>query len=345
MTDLSAAAAASGGFAGSAPLVEVIRGAFVECVHRGAAVVCDASGDVVASWGDAGRVMLPRSSCKMLQALPLVESGAADDAGLCPSRLALSCASHRGAAIHTVPVRAWLAELGLGESDLRCGAQSPDDRDAREGLIRAQEAPDQTHNNCSGKHTGFLTLNRRLGGGSEYIEPDHPVQRAAKEAFYAMTGDDEGLGHVIDGCSAPNFACTLTGLARAMARMADPSAIGGVRAAAARRLVDAMRANPALVGGEREPATVLMRALGGEVALKSGAEGVFTAIIPGRGLGVAVKIDDGAGRAAAVAMAAILARLGVASAAEPGFAALLTPEQSNRRGVLTGTIRPAAALA
>ena len=130
-----------------------------------------------------------------------------------------------------------------------------------------------------------------------------------------------------------------------MARMADPSAIGGVRAAAARRLVDAMRANPALVGGEREPATVLMRALGGEVALKSGAEGVFTAIIPGRGLGVAVKIDDGAGRAAAVAMAAILARLGVASAAEPGFAALLTPEQSNRRGVLTGTIRPAAALA
>ncbi|MEC9435308.1 MAG: asparaginase [Pseudomonadota bacterium] len=330
---------------GGAPLVEVIRGDFVECVHRGAAAVCDASGAVVAAWGDADRVILPRSTCKMLQGLPLVESGAADAAGLETRHLALACASHKGAEIHTVPVRAWLEAIGKSEADLRCGPQMPDDRPAREGLIRACGCPDQTHNNCSGKHTGFLTLTRHLGAGPEYVEPDHPVQRAAKEAFYAMTGDDEGLGHVVDGCSAPNFACTVTGLARAMARMADPSAIGGVRAAAAARLQEAMRAHPELVGGVGEPATEMMRLTGGAVALKSGAEGAFVAIVPGRGLGVAVKIDDGAGRAAAVAMAAILVRLGLASAADPAFADRLSPPQRNRRGILTGTIRPAAALA
>lgn len=328
-------------------LVEVRRGDILESVHRGIAAICTPAGEVVRSWGDASRTILPRSACKMLQALPLVESGAADAAGLTDEHLALACASHNGADIHVSRVRRWLADLGMSEADLRCGPQMPDDPPEHERLLCGHHAPDQTHNNCSGKHSGFLTLSKRLHGGGaidpEYVDPDHPVQKAVREAFYEMT-DDEPLGHVIDGCSAPNFASTLRGLATAAARMARPDGLSPARADAARRLTRAMIAHPELVAGEGRACTGLMRSLGGAAAIKTGAEGVFVAILPEKGLGVALKIDDGATRASECAMAAILAGLGVADPDHPEVALRLNPPLVNRRGIRAGEIRPAAAL-
>jgi L-asparaginase II len=319
------------------PMVEVWRGDIAESRHRGHAVVCDAQGAVRAAWGDPDAVILPRSSCKMLQALPLVESGAA--AGLTSEQLALACASHSGAAMHVTRVAHWLAELGLGEADLRCGPQVPDDAPERHRLRAAGLAPDQRHNNCSGKHAGFLTLNRHLHGGAEYVALDHPVQQAVRAAFEEMTGaPSPGWG--IDGCSAPNFGTTVHGLALAMARMADPRGLGPVREAAARRLVAAMVAHPALVAGEGRACTELMAAMGGSVAIKTGAEAVFVAILPGQGLGVALKIEDGATRASECAIAALLVRLGVIAADDPALARRLHPAITSRRGFPAGSIRP-----
>lgn len=321
----------------AAPLVEIWRGEIVECRHRGHAVVADARGAIVAAWGDPDAVIFPRSSCKMLQALPLLESGAG--AGLSTERLALACASHEGAAIHVGRVGAWLAEMGLSEDDLRCGPQVPSDPAERRRLRAAHVGSDQIHNNCSGKHAGFLMLGRRIGGGGEYVEIDHPVQKAVRAAFEEMTGA-ESPGWGVDGCSAPNFACTLSGLAVAMARMGDPSGLGPVRGAAASALVDAMRAHPDLVAGEGRACTELMRAMGGRVAVKTGAEGVFTAILPERGLGVALKIEDGATRASECAIAALLVRLGALDAADPAALRRLMPPILSRRGFPAGATRP-----
>ncbi|MDB4558672.1 asparaginase [Amylibacter sp.] len=320
-------------------VAEVWRGAYLECVHRGRAVVCDARGDVVAEWGDSSAVTLPRSSSKMLQALPLIESGAAAQFGLSTEHLALSCASHQGAHIHTDRVNVWLAELGLGESDLRCGPQEPSGLIERDELILAGKACDRTHNNCSGKHSGFLTLNKHLGGGSEYVEIDHPVQKAVLAAFEEMTGETTA-GYGIDGCSAPNFGASLRGLATAMARMADPAALSAVRSAAATDLVAAMKAHPDLVAGEGRACTELMNAMDGRTVIKTGAEGVFIAILPERGLGVALKVEDGATRASECAMASLLVRLGVADANHPSVAKRLRPKLHNFAGLEVGHIAP-----
>ena len=227
-------------------------------------------------------------------------------------------------------VRRWLEGLGLGEADLRCGPQVPEDREERHRLRAAGEAPCQLHNNCSGKHAGFLTLGRELGGGPEYIDPDHPVQKAVRAAFEEMTGEDSP-GYGIDGCSAPNFACTLAGLGRASAKMAAPEGLGPAMAEAARTLVSAMAAHPLLVAGNGRACSELMTAAGGGVAVKTGAEGVFLAILPQQRLGVALKVEDGATRASEAAMAALLVRLGVLAGN--------TTEQGRRRFVLAaGTL-------
>jgi len=323
------------------PLVEVWRGPMVESRHRGHAVVADASGGVIAAWGDPDAVIFPRSSCKMLQALPLLESGAG--AGLSPERMALACASHEGSALHAAAVSAWLGALGLGEKDLRCGPQVPGDAAERRRLAARGAAPDQTHNNCSGKHAGFLALGRHLGAGPEYVEIDHPVQRAVRAAFEEMTGA-ESPAWGVDGCSAPNFACTVAGLATAMARMARPESLGRARGAAAAALVDAMRAHPFLVAGEGRACTELMQASGGAAAIKTGAEAVFVAILPGRGLGLALKIEDGATRASECAVAALLCRLGALDPADPVVRRRLEPTLLNRRDVPVGRIAPAPAL-
>lgn len=328
---------------GAVDLVELWRGGRLESVHRGHAVVADARGEIVAAWGDPQVVVYPRSSSKMIQALPLIESGAAEAFGLGTEQLALACASHIGADYHTSRVQGWLSALGLGDGDLRCGAHEPSDRAARDALIRSGAAPCQYHNNCSGKHAGFLTLNRHLRGGSEYVEADHPVQRAIRDAFEDVTGE-ASPGYGIDGCSAPNFATTLAAMARAMARFATAGGRSDRRARAQVRLVAAMTAHPELVSGNRQPCTELMRAMGGRVAVKGGAEGFHVAILPDRGLGVALKIADGAGRASEAAMAHILIRLGALDAESPAARTLADHPLRNWRGITVGDLRAAGTL-
>ncbi|SFR31716.1 asparaginase [Yoonia tamlensis] len=322
-------------------LVEVWRGELLECVHQGHAVICDDTGEIVNAWGDPAAQIFPRSSCKMIQALPLLESGAG--AHLTQEQLALSCASHQGAAIHTDRVGAWLRDLGLTDADFRCGPQVPGDQDARHALIRAQAEPCQIHNNCSGKHAGFLTLNKHLGGGADYEKIDHPVQQMGKAAFEETTGETSpAFG--IDGCSAPNHACTVHGLARAMAFFASAHDRSDLRSTAALKLRTAMMAYPELVAGETRACTDLMRAMNGRAAIKTGADGVFVAIVPEKRIGVALKIRDGATRASECVIAAILVSLGVLDPNHPAAIARMTPTLKNWRGITVGRVQPAAAL-
>jgi len=238
---------------------------------------------------------------------------------------------------------AWLDQLGYTDDDFRCGPQSPPDREAREELIRAGETPCQIHNNCSGKHAGFLTLNKHLGAGPEYVEIDHPLQVAIKTAFEEVVGEDSPHWG-IDGCSAPNHACSVKGLAAGVARFASAGDRSDTRSQAMVSLTQAMMAHPELVAGETRACTGIMRACEGRAAVKTGAEAVFVAILPELKRGVALKIIDGATRASECAIVAILVKLGVLDAGHPVVQEFGMPVQKNRRGLVTGQIRPTAAL-
>ncbi|MGI9369509.1 MAG: asparaginase [Ruegeria sp.] len=323
------------------PMTEVWRGPLLENLHLGHAVICDDTGQIIKSWGDPDAVIFPRSSSKMIQALPLVTSGAAAKFGLNSEHLALACASHIGAAIHTERATAWLDHLGLSESDLRCGPQEPADMAARDGLILADDTPCQIHNNCSGKHCGFLTVAQHMGAGPEYLEMDHPVQQACLSAFEETTGQDSPC-YGIDGCSAPNFATTMTGLARSMAWFASAADRSDRASDAAEQLTAAMMKHPELVAGETRACTELMRAMGGRAAIKTGAEAVYVAIIPGKRMGVALKITDGTTRASECAIAAILVSLGVLEAEHPATRKFMNATLYSRRGLECGSVKPAA---
>ncbi|MCB6179820.1 asparaginase [Rhodobacter sp. Har01] len=324
---------------GAVPMAEVWRGGLLESTHLGHAVICDARG-IVQAWGNPAAVIFPRSSCKMIQALPLLETGAAAAAGLSDAHLALSCASHQGAHLHVEMAGRWLADLGLSEADLRCGPHEPLDHAERDRLIRAHQAPCQLHNNCSGKHSGFLTVTRHLKAGPEYVEIDHPLQRAIRAATEEVT-EEPIAGWGVDGCSAPNFAMTLEALARGMAKFAVAREGHGAREDAMHRLARSMALWPELVAGEGRACTELMRAMGGRVAIKTGAEAVFVAILPDRGLGVALKVVDGNSRASEAAIAALLVRLGVLDPNHPDARKRLNPQPKNCRGIVTGEVRVA----
>lgn len=324
---------------GAVPVLEVWRGGLLECTHQGHAVICDAKG-VVESWGNPEAVIFPRSSAKMIQALPLIETGAADARGLTDRHLALACASHEGADLHVGMAGRWIADLGLTEADLRCGAHEPDNRAERDRLIRAGEQPCQLHNNCSGKHSGFLTVTQHLKAGPEYIEIDHPLQRAIRAATEETTGESVA-GWGVDGCSAPNFAMSVAGLARSMATFANAREGHGARESAMHRLTRAMASHPELVSGEGRACTELMRAMDGRVALKGGAEAVYVAIVPEKGLGIALKIVDGGERGSRAAIAALLARIGVLDPAHPAAVKRMVGVQRNWRGLETGFYRMA----
>ncbi|WP_170479369.1 asparaginase [Ruegeria arenilitoris] len=322
------------------PMTELWRGPMLESLHLGHAVICDDVGRIVRSWGNPEAVVYPRSSAKMIQALPLITSGAAAKFGLTSEHLALACASHSGAAIHTDRVYAWLDHLGLAEPDLRCGPQEPQDMAARDGLILADDTPCQIHNNCSGKHCGFLTLSQHMGAGPEYLEIDHPVQQACLSALEETAGETS-RGYGIDGCSAPNFSVSLAGLARSMAWFASAADRSDRASDAALQLTAAMVKHPELVAGETRACTELMRAMDGRAAIKTGAEAVFVAIIPERRLGVALKIADGATRASECAIAAILVNLGVLEADHPATRKFMNATQYSRRGLECGILKPA----
>ena len=316
-------------------LVEITRGALVESIHRGSIAIADAEGAIRFAMGDVESPVYPRSALKPIQALTLIESGAAEAFALSDEEVALACASHSGEPMHTERVAAWLARIGCSESDLACGPQAPRYEPASEDMVRRGDKPTRIHNNCSGKHTGFLTVARHWNVATTgYEHVDHPVQQAVVTSLRELSGVGE-LPWGVDGCAAPNFALPLGGFARALAKLA------GGRTPGAARIVRCMTAYPELVGGTGRACTVLMRAAGGRAAVKIGAEGVYAAMVPERGLGIALKIDDGAVRAAETVIAALLDKLGLVG---DGVRAFLHAPVLNTRGAAVGERRQAPAL-
>ena len=316
-------------------LVEITRGPLVESVHRGSIAIADAGGAIRFALGDIESPVFPRSALKPIQALVLIESGAAEAFGLSDEEVALACASHSGEPMHTERVAAWLARIGCGESDLACGPQAPRHEPTLEAMVRRGHKPTRIHNNCSGKHTGFLTVARHWNvatAGYEHV--DHPVQQAVATSLRELSGVGE-LPWGVDGCAAPNFALPLGGFARALAKLA-----GGRRPGAA-RILRSMIAHPELVGGTGRACTILMRAAHGRAAVKIGAEGVYAAMVPERWLGIALKIDDGATRASEMVIAALLDKLGLVG---DGAHEFLHAPVLNTRGASVGERRQAAAL-
>jgi len=321
--------------------VSVSRGGVVESRHSVTAVLVDARGAVVAAWGDPERLTFPRSANKPLQALPLIESGAADRFSLSPREISFSCASHRGAVIHVDAAAAMLARIGLDVGALECGAHMPIDDAHATRMIRAGEAPTALHNNCSGKHSGMLTHAVHCGDDPKgYIRPDHPVQRRVTRAVMEICGVIGEPPHGVDGCGIPTFVIPLRNLAIGMARLVDRGGLAADRAAAAARIVAGMASAPEMVAGEGEFVTEAMRVAGDMAVVKSGAEGVFTGALRQKGLGFALKAEDGAGRAAEVAAAEFLKRFAdLTDAQATALDAFVSPKIRNRAGLVVGDIK------
>ncbi len=326
-------------------LVEVTRGALVESRHRGGAAVVDGHGRVRAEWGDIERPVYARSAIKPIQALPLLETGAFDGYQLTDAELALACASHGGEPQHVERIAAWLQRLGLSTADLQCGVHPPLHAASAQALRAAGQPATALHNNCSGKHSGFLTTAMYNGEPlSNYLRPDHPVQQRWRHALAELSESElETAPEGVDGCGIPVLGLGLRATALALARLADPVGLNKARASAARRIVHAMAVNPELVAGSGRFDTLVLRVAGERAVIKTGAEGVYTAILPTLGLGVALKIDDGASRAATVALGALLSGLGVLTEGDrQQLVDVLLPPVRNHAGRVVGAIRPAA---
>jgi L-asparaginase II len=337
-------------------LVELQRGDMVESVHAGAIAVLDADGGTLLEVGDIDRPVYPRSAVKMLQALAMVESGAPDRLGLTDPELALACASHNGEPEHVRTAASMLAKAGADVGVLECGAHWPYSDEASRSLVAAGQQPVALHNNCSGKHSGFVCLACMMAGGSElrgfvrgYVKPEHPVMREVTAALESTTGVPLANGAAprgTDGCSIPTYGIPLRGMARAFARWGTGIGLRPSQAAAAARLRRAVAAAPFMVGGTDRFDSVVMDRLRERVYCKVGAEGVYCAAFPQRGIGVAVKMDDGnTARAAEVVMASLIAALAPLDDEERafigGYSAL---QMRNWNGIEVGVLRGTAQL-
>lgn len=325
-------------------VIEVTRGDAVESLHLVAAAVADPAGRLHGAWGEVDHPVFPRSAVKPLQALPFVLCGALDAFGVTQAELALATGSQVGTPHHVAVAEGFRRRIGASLAEIACGAHAPYDGAALRELIRRDERPSVLHNNCIGKHLGMIATARHLGEPVEtYVEPDHPVQRRVRATLETLGGCALGTAPVgIDGCSAPTFAMPLSALARAFARFGTAETLDPALNAACRRVAAAMVGAPAMVGGSGKLSTDLIEASDGAILLKEGAEGVVAAALPHKGLGIALKVSDGATRAAEVAMLALLRYFGALShelqrTLEPRF----EPALKNWRGVPVGMIRVA----
>lgn len=330
------------------PLVaRIFRGAFVESAHQGVIAVAGGDGRLLFTGGDASLVSGLRSSAKPFQLLPLVESGAADRYGFAAAELAVMAGSHAGRPEHVEAVLSILDKAEVDVAALRCGAHLPFDADAVETLIRSGQRATALHNNCSGKHAGMLALAQFLGEPLDsYLDPRHPVQKRIRSTFAAVCDiPEDSVGLATDGCSAPTYFVSVAAAAAAFGRLAASAAgaAGGTdgRAAALGRIRDAMMEHPGMVAGPGRFDTQAMRGWPGLCA-KGGAEGYQGLALKthdGRAFGVAVKIEDGGGRAAGpVALEALRQVLGgIPTALEP----LRAPVIKNHRGTDVGRLEPA----
>jgi L-asparaginase II len=329
-------------------LVDVTRGPLVESRHRGAVSVVDAEGGVLLALGDVDQPVFPRSAVKALQILPLVHSGAAERLGLTDAEIALAVSSHSGEPEHVAAAEGMLAKAGQDAGCLECGAHWPMEPAAARALAAAGGTPGALHNNCSGKHAGFVCLACDLGESpAGYVRAEHRVQRVVRASLEDLTGashtpDVEGT----DGCSIPTYAVPLPSLAYGFAKFGTGVGISADCARAAARIRRAAAAHPFMVAGTDRFDTRLLATLGERAFVKTGAEGVYCAALPGAGLGVALKIDDGGTRAAQAVMAALILRfLELDGEARAAVEALARPPLDNWNGVPVGEIRPSPALA
>jgi L-asparaginase II len=331
---------------GNPILLEVTRGALVESRHRGAVAVTDAEGRRLWAIGDVSAPVFPRSAIKALQAIALVESGAAERYGFGDEELALACSSHSGEPAHIAGVERMLATAGLTSSALRCGVHWPISQTAAYALARSGTAS-ALHNNCSGKHAGFLCLACATGlDSAEYFRPEHAVQREVRAVLEDFTGAVLGPEVcAIDGCSVPTWAVPLENLAHGFAKFGSGRGLAPERARAAARLRQACAEKPWFVAGTGRFCTEIMELFGERVFVKTGAEGVYCAALPQQGLGIALKCDDGAARAAQAIMAAAIARfLPLQDAERAALASFMQPSLRNWNGFEVGAIRLTAGL-
>lgn len=329
-------------------LVEVTRGDMVESRHRGAVVVVDADGKTVLEIGDVLRPVFPRSAVKSIQALPLLESGAADAYGFGNKEIALACASHSGEPAHAALASAMLAKAGLDVTAMECGAHWPSRQDSALDLARGGARPSALHNNCSGKHAGFICTCAHQGIDTHgYVGAGHRAQQAVRDAMEAVTGAAHAVDACgTDGCSIPTYAVPLQSLALGFARMATGVGLGRERAAAAKRILTACMAEPFLIAGTDKLDTLLMQKASGRIMAKVGAEGVYCASIPELGLGIAIKCDDGTIRAAEIMVASVLARLMADTDRQlaADLSEMANPVMKNWNGITVGGLRPTDAI-
>lgn len=315
--------------------VSVRRGAVLESTHRVHAAVSDSAGRVIRSWGDPRRLTLLRSAAKPFQALPLVADGAADHFGLSDEEIALCCGSHNSEDAHLAAARTILAKAGVSETMLVCGPHPPLLRDRDPALAAAGVSTSGIVNNCSGKHAGMLALAAFHGWPLVgYQLPDHPVQlRMRREVVRWTDVSPENLDWGVDGCGVVSFAAPVEALARGAARFAAAAA----RGEPPRRVVGAMTRHPFMVAGTSRLCTRLMEEEGGRVFAKVGAEGVYMSGDVEAGLGVALKVEDGAWRAAPPALLAVLNKAGILSeTAAQGLAEFADPVVTNTLGDRVG---------
>ncbi len=329
-------------------LVEVTRGNLVESRHRGLVIAVDADGRTIFSLGDTESGVFPRSACKAMQALPLMESGAADAYGFGNKELALACSSHSGEPEHVALATKMLAAAGRDLSALECGAHWSSDQKTLIGQARSMEAPTALHNNCSGKHSGFICACCHSGTEVKgYVGYEHPLQQEIRGIMESLTGGVLGRDNCgVDGCSIPTYAVPLKGLAHGFAKMATGVGLAPERARASKRLIEACMAEPFYVAGTKRGCTRLMETAPGRIFAKTGAEGVFCAAIPEKGIAISVKCEDGATRAAEAMVTATLARF---FRDEPEVQAALMAQANhtmkNWNGISVGDVRVTDAFA
>jgi L-asparaginase II len=325
-------------------LAETIRGNWVENRHRGAYVVMDADGRIIASAGDIERPVFPRSAIKSMQALPIFARHAEDRFHHSEEELALACASHHGEEVHVATANGLLTRIGLSAADLECGAHVPTNAAAREALRAAGAEPSPLHNNCSGKHSGMLSVALAMGvPTSGYVGREHAVQQAVRGAVEAVIGESLTEGKCgTDGCSIPTFAAPLRAFAYGFARMATGRGISAELGAAAQRLFNAATNHPHLVAGTGHADTLLMTAFKGRLMQKIGAEGVQCGAIRDKGWGYALKCDDGNIAASQAMLAGLLLKLSDPDAEQRALLETLAHQTIRSvRGAAVGELRVA----
>lgn len=327
-------------------LAETTRGGLTESRHAGVVAVVDGDGRLVAGAGDVDHVVYFRSSAKPFQAVPVIESGAADAFGFTHAELALCCASHNAEPRHQQQVAVMLEKIGLRPDALRCGAPLPSDQDEAARVVAGLVPRSQLQCDCSGKHAGVLATCVHLSEPlTTYLNPDHPAQRRILKVMAAVLRTSPGaipLG--VDGCGLPAFAAPVRAFAGAFAALSSPEAVsvdaGREHASALNRLRGAMAAHPENVAGAGELVSDLMQLSEGRVVAKSGAEGLICLALPEKGLGVAIRVLDGSFRSHAVIVAAVLQQLDALDSST--IAALLNrhpPILHNHVGRAVGDLR------